>query len=49
MRENRTYGLTRGSGDLFMVEIMWHWRETSQQTEKTNLNLTVRNLTLLYW
>jgi hypothetical protein len=38
----------RGSGDSFTVEIVWHWRETSQQTEKTNLNLTLMSLTLLY-
>ncbi|MDR9410786.1 MAG: hypothetical protein RI573_18220 [Balneolaceae bacterium] len=48
MRENRTYGLTRGSGGASMVEILWHRRETSRQTEKTNLNLTMQRLTLLY-
>jgi len=48
MRENRMYGLTRGSGDSFMVEIVWHRRETSRITEKTNLNLTMMSLTLLY-
>jgi len=48
MRENCTYGLTRGSGKSLMVEILWHRRETSRQTEKTNLNLMMINLTLLY-
>jgi len=31
-----------------MVEILWHRRETSRQTEKTNLNLKMQHLTLLY-
>nr|CAJ74645.1 unknown protein [Candidatus Kuenenia stuttgartiensis] len=32
-----------------MAEIWWHWRETSQQTEKTNFCLSSRRLFLLYW
>ena len=48
MRENCTYGSTRGSGEPSMVEILWHRRETSRQTEKTNLNLKMQHLTLLY-
>jgi hypothetical protein len=31
-----------------MVEILWHRRETSRQTEKTNLNLNYRATSRLY-
>jgi DNA-binding NtrC family response regulator len=42
------HGLTRGADDKYMAEIWWHWRETSQQTEKTNFRLSSRRLFLLY-
>ena len=42
------HGLTRGSEELDKVEILWHWRETSQLTENTNVNLSRANLILLY-
>ena len=34
MRENRTYGLTRGTDDTDKVEILWHWWETNQKQRK---------------
>ena len=49
VRENRSHGLMRGSDLDDMVEILWHWWETNQKTEKTNLNLNLVYLTLLYW
>jgi len=46
MRENRTSGLTRGQVSVSMVAILWHRRETSRKTEKTNGDLPIR--TCLY-
>ncbi|MBZ0190991.1 MAG: hypothetical protein K8F34_04810, partial [Candidatus Kuenenia stuttgartiensis] len=48
VRENCMHGLTRGADDKYMAEIWWHWRETSQQTEKTNFCLSSSRLFLLY-
>jgi len=42
------HGLMRGFEELDKVEILWHWRETSQLTENTNVNLSPANLILLY-
>ena len=42
------HGLMRGSEELDRGETLWHWRDTSQLTENTNVNLSRANLTLLY-